>query len=111
MEVNKVVEFEKADETVQPNKLNADGSVTVYLEYPVDADGETVTQMTFKRLRVEHLKELGAAPTLPLLVKIGGKVAGHRETTMNKLDAADAAVIAGVVGDFFERGRKIGKNV
>ena len=105
----KVKEHVEVDfEEFEPKK-NADGTVTVKLEYPVEFGDEKITHFTFKRPKAKHMMNLTSDPKFGELIQLAGKIAGYPQSVMKELDGADVATIAGVVGDFLEHGQRTGK--
>lgn len=97
---------------------NADGTVTVKLQYPVEViykNGtaerkETVTSLTFNRARGEDLIVCGKfrndAERGSVLM---ARMARVSDVIMRKMDAADFDRCGRAVKDFFPKSRKTGK--
>lgn len=86
--------------------LNADGSVSVTLLYPITKGKETWTEFTFRRPKLKDLRVANKAGEDPLTVAAALMCAlsGQAQTLIDDLDAADAEV-CGVVCRFLQQAR------
>ena len=77
---------------------------TIELKHPIEAHGETVTTIELKRPKVKHLKAMDKATgdverVAALLTELGALP----PSSVDQIDAEDFAVLAEVVGGFFEK--------
>ncbi len=79
--------------------------VTVTLDYPVEWAGSTVTQLTFRRGRMQDIKgmEVSGIPPTDKLMLIASRMCGQPIGLIEKLDMDDAAEVVGIAIHFFSR--------
>ncbi len=94
---------------MQP-KTNADRSVTVPLDFPIEWGEEgLVTEIILKRLKGKHIKSMGKDAIMGDMFKMAGKVCGYSPAFFDEMDATDCMKVTEVIGDFLEGGQKTGR--
>ncbi len=90
---------------------NADGSVTVDLEYPISDAGETVSQLTLRRVKGKEFRQINLtalAEKGDALLAVIGQLAAIPPSSLDQLDGSDIVTLGEVVTGFFKHGRATG---
>lgn len=80
--------------------------LTIELDYPIQAHGETVTRLTFRPAKVRELKEvdaLGNHLNTDVIAGLIVRLAGIPPSSVDQIDAADFFHIANELAPFFRR--------
>lgn len=87
------------------------GNKTYVLIYPVEWGSKTITEITFARPKGKHIANMGQKLNLGELVEIaaGCVIDDLTPKFFENVDAADYLEIGGLMGDFLDVTRKIGK--
>lgn len=83
-------------------------SVTIKLKYPIDFDSQTYTEITLKRPKGKHLKDVSAAPKMADLQRIAVRLTGYSNRLFEEMDAVDYMAVITAIGDFLADGRETG---
>lgn len=85
----------------------------IELEYPIEwgKDKEPVSEITLKRPKGKHIKNLDGNVNMAQLLGIASKVSGRPPVFFDEMDAADVVKVTEAIGDFLESGPKTGETV
>lgn len=75
------------------------------LKYPVEYDGETVTEIEISRPKGKHIKKLGADANLASLIGVAALVTKFTPRFFDELDSSDYVGVGEIIGNFFVDGQ------
>ena len=79
-----------------------DGAKTVALQYPIEANGETLTSLTLRRPKMGDMKAMdGVTGDVARQAALIGALAGIPPSSVDELDGEDFMTISSAVADFF----------
>ncbi len=82
--------------------------VKLKLRYPVEFNGETISEIELKRPKGKHLKVLPANPTTKDLLVLAAKLSGYPTQVFDEMDAVDVIAVSEAIANFLERGQETG---
>lgn len=89
---------------------NEDGSKTIRLVEPVKHGQEMLEQITFKKPKAKHLKDLNLQNIkFDDFLKLGGAISGNPPSVMGELGMEDAFAMVEVISDFLPNSARDGK--
>lgn len=99
-----------ATETADSRKVpNADGSVTVTLDYPIQSMGETVSKITLPRPKGAQLRAMDTVKgNVSQMLALIAKLAGLEPSAADRIDMADFTVLSEVIEGFSKGSRATG---
>lgn len=80
----------------------------IELDYPIEYDGKSITQIELKRPKGKHLKHFPVSPGIGDLLDMGCRVSGLAQYVFDEMDAADVTKVCEVLADFLAGGQKTG---
>lgn len=78
---------------------------TIKLEFPIDFDGESISEVKLKRPKGKHLKKLPAEPGVKDLLAIASRVSGLPAIIFDEMDGSDVSLVCEAIGDFLAPGQ------
>lgn len=81
------------------------------LQEPVEFGKRTVAEITLKRPKGKHLKDLGKDAKLGDIMSIAPKISGEPQEIFDEMDGADYLAVSEVIGDFLDNGQETGKTI
>lgn len=82
--------------------------VKITLEYPVEFDGKTITEIELSRPKGKHLKTIKQDAGLAEMMLVASKLTGLPNKVFEEMDGADLIKVTGQIGDFLGTGQAIG---
>jgi hypothetical protein len=77
----------------------------VELDYPVEFQEKTYTQITLNRPKGKHLKKMPPDPGFKDFMLLAARVSDVPSIIFEELDGSDTTKIVEVMGDFFQSGQ------
>ena len=80
------------------------------LHFPVEYDGQAISELELKRPKGKHLKNLPDQPKLSDMIVLAAKVSGLPLKVFDEMDGYDLGEVQEILGGFLTRGRATGED-
>jgi len=89
-------------EETKPKKTRK--AVTITLEYAIEFDGKSITEITLNRPKGKHLKKMKGDPGVSDLIGIASKCSGIAPLVFDEMDGQDITRVCEEIGNFLSGG-------
>ncbi len=76
------------------------GEKVLKLKEPIQFGSESITELTFVKMKAKHLRGLPDKPKMDDLLNLAGKVCGQTPRVMDELGMEDAMAVLEIVSAF-----------